>query len=89
MFKSHPPKVFLLDLPEYVLKNNVFQFDEYVFTQLCGTAVVVELALALASTYIGYLREAFIESRTLKPDLWVKYILGFFQDFVSGANQAL
>ena len=73
-FKSHPSKVFLLDLLKYVLKNNVFQFNAQFFTQLCGIAMGTKLAPALATVYIGDLEEAFIESRSLKPHLWVRYI---------------
>ena len=73
-FKDAPQKVFLLDLLKYVLKNNVFQFDGHVFTQLCGIAMGTKLAPALATIYIGDLEETFIEGRDIKPDLWVRYI---------------
>ena len=33
-FKQNPKKVFLLNLLKYVLKNNVFKFNDHVFTQL-------------------------------------------------------
>lgn len=73
-FRHDPQKVFLLDLLKYVLKNNVFQFNDLVFTQLCGVAMGTKFAPALATIYIGDLEEAFIESRDKKPDLWVRYI---------------
>ena len=64
----------MLDLLKYVLKNNVFQFDEYVFTQLCGIAMGAKLAPALATIYVGDTEEEFIGRNSKKPDLWVRYI---------------
>ena len=51
-FKSHPLKVFLLDLLKYVLKNNAFKFNDLIFTQVCGIAMGTKLASALATIYI-------------------------------------
>ena len=72
--KDHPLKVFLLDLLKYVLKNNVFQFDNLIFTQLCGIAMGTKLAPALATIYLGQLEEKFLNQQTLKPLLWKRYI---------------
>ena len=83
-------------LMKYVLKNNVFQFDEYVLTQLCCVAMGKKLALALATIYIGKLEETFIESTSLKPKLSVRYIgyvllirsnlMKAFDDFLEDLN---
>ena len=54
-FKSHPSKVSLLDLLKYVLKTNVFKFNDLIFTQVCGIAMGTKLAPALATIYIGEL----------------------------------
>ena len=48
-FRQHPQKVFLINLLKYVLNNNVFHFDEQVFTQLCGIAMGTKLAPAVAT----------------------------------------
>ena len=95
-FKHHPRKVFLLDLLKYVLKNNVFQFDNLIFTQLCGVAMGTRLAPALATIYIGDLEEDYIQTRQKKPFLWVRYIddiftiwthsLEDFEDFFENLN---
>ena len=63
LFKHHSQKVFLLELLKLVLKNNVFQFNDHVFTQPCGIAMGTKLAPALATIYIGDLEEVFIKSR--------------------------
>ena len=69
-FKTHPKKIFLLDLLKYVLKNNVFQFDNLTFTQLCGIAMGTNLAPALATIVIGDLEENFLDKHPKKPILW-------------------
>ena len=73
-FDNHPHKTFLLNLLKYVLKNNVFQFNNETFSQLCGIAMGTKLAPALATIYIGDLEEAFIQDRDWKPTLWLRYI---------------
>ena len=62
-FKHHPKKVFFLDLLKFVLKNNVFAFDDLVFMQLGEVAVGTRLAPALATIYIGELEEDYIQTR--------------------------
>ena len=57
-----------------MLKNNVFKFNEHIFTQLHGIAMGTKLAPALASIYIGDLEESFLSSCKLQPTLWVRYI---------------
>ena len=74
--EGHPQKVFTLDIQKYmyVLKNKVFEGNEYIFTQLHGIAMGTKLAPALASIYIGDLEQSFLSSRKLQPALWVRYI---------------
>ena len=52
IFKNHPQLTFLLDLLKFVLKNNIFEFDNLTFTQTCGLAMGTKLAPALATIYI-------------------------------------
>ena len=78
IFKNHPQLVFLIDLLKYVLKSNIFKFDTLTFTQTCGLAMGTKLAPALATIYIGHLEEAFLSNRTIKPELWTRYIDDIF-----------
>lgn len=66
VFKGHPQLMFLLDLLKFVLKSNIFEFDNLVFTQTCGLAMGTKLAPALATIFIGQLEEAFLSSRGFK-----------------------
>ena len=73
-FEGHPQYSFLQNLLRYVLENNVFQFNDEMFSQLCGIAMGTKLAPALATIYIGDLEEEFIQSREDKPMIWARYI---------------
>ena len=68
IFKSHPQKLFLLDLLKYVLKNNVFKFDNLIFTQTCGLAMGTKLAPALATIYIRHMKESFFNAELLNQN---------------------
>ena len=50
-WKHHPKKLFFLDLLKFVLRSNVVKLDDLVFTQLCGVAMGMRLAPALATAY--------------------------------------
>ena len=74
IFEFHPLKVFLLDLLKYVLKNNVFKFNDLIFTRVCGIAMGTKLAPALATIYVGELEEKFLSQHHKKPSLWIRFI---------------
>ena len=78
IFEQHPQKVFSLDLLKYVLKNNIFKFDNLLFTQTHGIAMGNKLAPAFATIYIAQVEEAFLDGRPKKPTLWVRYIDDIF-----------
>ena len=60
-YKTH--KTFLLNLLKYVLKHNVFQFNNEIFSQLCGIPMGTKLAPTLATIYVGDCDEKFIQER--------------------------
>ena len=59
IFKNHPQVIFLLDLLKFVLKKNIFEFDDLIFTQICSLAMGTKLAPALATIYIRHLKKTF------------------------------
>ena len=78
IFKNHPQLVFLLDLLKFVLKNNIFEFDNLTFTQTCGLAMGTKLTPALATIYIGQMEENFLSGRNVRPEIWLRYIDDIF-----------
>ena len=57
-----------------MLKNNIFQFNNLTFTQICGIAMGTKLSPALATIYIGNLEEGFIKNRPGQLLLCVQYL---------------
>ena len=54
---------------KYVLKNNIFKFDDLLFTQVCGIAMGTKLVPALATVYIGQIEETLLNDSPKKPTL--------------------
>ena len=50
-------KAFILEAASFVLSNNNFQFDIYMFLQLVGTAMGTKFAPPYACLSVGYLEE--------------------------------
>ena len=58
-------KVFILEAASFVLSNNNFQFDIYMFLQLVGTAMGTKFAPRYACLSVGYLEETILFPRSL------------------------
>ena len=85
--KNHPNKVFVLDLLKYVLKSNVSNFDELIFTQVCGISMGTKMAPALATIFVRDLKETFLQEHSKKPLLWVRYIDDVFSIWMYPLNE--
>ena len=68
----------LLKLAEFVLKNNVFEFNGAVKEQISGTATGTKCAPSYACIFMGEFETRFIESQQNKPLVWFRYIDGIF-----------
>ena len=53
-------KAFILEAASFVLSNNNFQFDIYMFLQLVGTAMGTKFAPPYACLSVGYLEETIL-----------------------------
>ena len=58
-------KAFILEAASFVLSNNNFQFDIYMFLQLVGTAMGTKFAPPYACLSVGYLEETILFPRLL------------------------
>ena len=68
----------LIELAETKLKNNIFQFDEKTFKQVCGTAIGTKLAPPYAILFMGDLEEKILHASQKKPMIWWRYIDDIF-----------
>ena len=63
-------------MAEFVLKNNLFEFNNKVFQQISGTAIDIKFAPPYACSYKDRVEQDFSETQELQTLLW----LGFIDD---------
>ena len=63
----------LIELAEFVLKNNIFEHDRSVFKQLRGTATGTKITPPYAIIFMDSLEEHILSNSLLKPLVWWRY----------------
>ena len=76
----------LVELPEIVLKNNIFQFDEKTLKQLRGTAIGTKFAPPYGILFMADHKERISEDIELQPHIWWRYIDDIFFIWKHGEN---
>ena len=64
--KKIPTESFI-KMTEFVLKNNVFEFDTNVYQQISGTAIGTKFAPPYACIFMDQFETKFLENQNLKP----------------------
>ena len=65
-------------MAEFVLKNNVFEFDTNVYQQISGTAIGTKFTPPYACIFMDQFETKFLENQNLKPLVWFRYIDDIF-----------
>ena len=65
-------------MAEFVLKNNLFEFNSKVLQQILGTALGTKFAHPYAYIYMDRAEQDFLETQKLQPLLWLRYINDVF-----------
>ena len=68
----------LLELAKVVLENNVFEHNSKFYRQLQGTAIGTKMAPNYAILFMAELEEKILNSFSLKPMVWWRYIDDIF-----------
>ena len=68
----------LIEMAEFVLKNNLFKFNNKVFQQISGTAIGTKFAPPYACIYMDRVEQDFLETQELQPLLWLRFIDDIF-----------
>ena len=63
----------LIKMAEFVLKNNLFEFNNKVFQQMSGTAIGTKFAPPFACIYMDRVEQDFLETQELQPMLWLRF----------------
>ena len=65
-------------MTEFVLKNNIFEFNEKVKQQVAGTAIGTKFAPPYACIYMDEVETEFLKMQELQPLVWLQYIDDIF-----------
>ncbi len=68
------PSGTMKDLLNIVLAHNYFQFSDFMYHQIQGTAMGTKMAPAYANIFMAELEEKLLEQYPVKPILWKRYI---------------
>jgi len=81
------PTVDLVNMAEFVLKNNVFEFGEVCKKQVSGTAMGTKFAPPYACIFMDVLETKFLNDEVLKPWCWMRYIDDIFFVWTHGREK--
>ena len=65
-------------MTEFVLKNNIFEFNEKVKQQVAGTAIGTKFAPPYACIYMDEVETEFLKMQELQRLVWLQYIDDIF-----------
>ena len=65
-------------MAEFVLKNNYFEFDRSIYQQVSSTVFGTKFAPPYACIFMDRLENNILETQTLKPLEWLRYIDDIF-----------
>ena len=68
----------LVKLAEFVLRNNLFEFNDKVKQQISGTAIGTKFAPPYACIYMDKTETDFLKTQDLQPFIWLRYIDDIF-----------
>ena len=74
-------------MAENVLKNNYFEFNGQVKQRISGTAIGTKFAPAYACIYMDDVESKFIETQSLQPLIWFRYIDDLFFIWTHGEEK--
>ena len=77
----------IVQMAEFVLKNNFFEFNQEVKRQMSGTAIGTKSAPPYACIFMDEVETEFLKSQELQPFLWLCYIDDIFFIWTHGTQE--
>ena len=81
------PTEAMVQMAEFVLKNNFFEFNREVKRQKSGTAIGTKFAPPYACIFMDEVETEFLKSQELQPFLWLRYIDDIFFIWTHGTQE--
>ena len=60
----------IIKMAEFVLKNNLFEFDCKFYQQISGMAIGTKFVLPYAYIFMDFIETEFLKTQAIKPWLW-------------------
>ncbi|XP_033121407.1 uncharacterized protein LOC117120505 [Anneissia japonica] len=76
-------------LTNFILSHNYFLFDSDMYLQINGTAMGTPMAPQYANIFMSNLEQRFLETQTLRPLLYLRYIDDIFMIWTHGMDTLL
>ena len=77
----------LVKMAEFVLKNNLFEFNGKIKQQVSGTAIGTKFAPPYACLFMDKFETSFLETQQLQPLVWFRYIDDIFFIWTHGEEE--
>ena len=68
----------IIKMADFVVKNNLFEFDCKFYQQTSGTAIGTKFAPPYACIFMGFIETEFLKTQAIKPWLWKRFIDDIF-----------
>ena len=84
---SKIPTEDIVQMAEFLLKNNFFEFNGEVERQKSGTAIGTKFEPPCVCIFIDEVETQFLKSQELQPFLWLRYIDDIFFIWTHGTQE--
>ena len=74
-------------MAEFVLSNNIFEFNSRVYQQKSGTVIGTKFAPPYTCIYMDEVEQKFLETQSKKPLIWLRYIHDIFFTWTHGEQE--
>ena len=68
----------IVKMADFVLKNNLFEFDSKFYKQISGTAIGTKFAPPYACIFMDHIETEFLKTQDIKPWFWKRFIDDIF-----------
>ena len=81
------PSIDLVEMAEFIFKNNFFELETKIIQQISGTAIGTKFSPSYACSFLDRIENDFLDSENVKPWLWLRYITDIFFIWTEGEDK--
>ena len=65
-------------MADFLLQNNLFEFDSKIYKKMSGTAIGTKFAPQYACIFMDHIETEFVKTQDIKPWFWQRFIADIF-----------